>query len=210
MLINVYFLKLPQQSTHSWGWTAICVCRGRYVFSQPQLFIKQILTYMDYNNLSVPVYRNCKQKAIYNEMRMEEIFHKVKNDIELRVCTEAYRNALMLKLPESQLKKMKTETFPMLLPAVFCEDERHREVDKRLPGRLRPHEARVHRRGEAQAEGAAVCGYVPHEHERKGPSRVLRLPHAQQRTQREDLRAGFPSGQRADCGCRELRLRPCG
>ena len=54
MLINVYFLKLPQQSTHSWGWTAICVCRGRYVFSQPQLFIKQILTYMDYNNLSVP------------------------------------------------------------------------------------------------------------------------------------------------------------
>ena len=79
---------------------------------------------MDYNNLSVPVYRNCKQKAIYNEMRMEEIFHKVKNDIELRVCTEAYRNALMLKLPESQLKKMKTETFPMLLPAVFCEDGR--------------------------------------------------------------------------------------
>ena len=124
MLINVYFLKLPQQSTHSWGWTAICVCRGRYVFSQPQLFIKQILTYMDYNNLSVPVYRNCKQKAIYNEMRMEEIFHKVKNDIELRVCTEAYRNALMLKLPESQLKKMKTETFPMLLPAVYCEDGR--------------------------------------------------------------------------------------
>ena len=30
----------------------------------------------------------------------------------------------MLNLPASKLKKMKTETFPMLLPAVYCKDGR--------------------------------------------------------------------------------------
>ena len=79
---------------------------------------------MDYNKLLIPVYSNCKQVATYQMVPLKEIYDKVKNNTELRHRTEAYRNALMLNLPASKLKKMKTETFPMLLPAVYCKDGR--------------------------------------------------------------------------------------
>ena len=72
----------------------------------------------------VSVYPSCKANIAHNNVTLQEVFDKVKNDAILRQRTEDYRKALADQLPEKQLKDMKSALFPIILPAVRCEGGR--------------------------------------------------------------------------------------
>ena len=82
---------------------------------------------MDYKKQVLSVYPSCKAKEIYNKVTIGDIYDKVKNDQELKWRTEAYRQGLEAKLDEKVLKTMKTDNFPMLVPAVLCKGGRSKE-----------------------------------------------------------------------------------
>ena len=75
----------------------------------------------------VSVYPSCKANIAHNDVTLQEVFDKVKNDSILRQRTEDYRKALEARLPEKQLKELKSSTFPIILPAVRCEGGRKSE-----------------------------------------------------------------------------------
>ena len=75
----------------------------------------------------VSVYPSCKANIAHNNVTLQEVFDKVKNDSILRQRTEDYRKALEARLPEKQLKEMKSSLFPIILPAVRCEGGRKSE-----------------------------------------------------------------------------------
>ena len=75
----------------------------------------------------VSVYPSCKANIAHNNVTLQEVFDKVKNDSILRQRTEDYRKALADRLPEKKLKDMKASLFPIILPAVRCEGGRKSE-----------------------------------------------------------------------------------
>ena len=75
----------------------------------------------------VSVYPSCKANIAHDKVTLQQVFDKVKNDSILRQRTEDYRKALEARLPEKQLKEMKSSLFPIILPAVRCEGGRKSE-----------------------------------------------------------------------------------
>lgn len=68
----------------------------------------------------VSVYPSCKATIAHNDVTLNEVYEKVKNDEVLRQRTINYRKALEARLPEKQLKEMKAASMPIILPAVRC------------------------------------------------------------------------------------------
>ena len=79
------------------------------------------------NKILLPVYPNCLSTLIHNDVTLSEIYDKIKNDEMLRQRTVNYRKALEAHLPAKQLKKLKAEQFPMLIPAARFKDGRDME-----------------------------------------------------------------------------------
>ena len=77
----------------------------------------------NYMQTVVPVYASCKAKIIFKKSTLQQVFDIVKNDEVLRMRTESYRKAIAAKLPSRQLKDMKASDFPVILPAVICDDK---------------------------------------------------------------------------------------
>ena len=82
---------------------------------------------MDYKEQLLSVYPNCKANVGHSRVTIVEIYDTVRNDAELKRRTEAYRQAMEAKEAGKVLKAMKTENFPMLVPAVLCKGGRNKE-----------------------------------------------------------------------------------
>ena len=65
----------------------------------------------------ISVYPSCLSTLVHNDVTLSEVYDKIKNDDVLRQRTVNYRKAIEAKLPAKQLKKLKAEQFPMLMPA---------------------------------------------------------------------------------------------
>ena len=79
------------------------------------------------NKILLPVYPNCRSTLIHNDVTLSEIYDMIRNDEMLRQRTVNYRKALEANLPAKQLKKLKAEQFPMLMPAARFKDGRDME-----------------------------------------------------------------------------------
>ena len=73
------------------------------------------------------MYPNCLSTLIHNDVTLSEIYDKIRNDEMLRQRTVNYRKTLEANLPAKQLKKLKAEQFPMLMPAARFKDGRDME-----------------------------------------------------------------------------------
>ena len=73
------------------------------------------------------VYPSCISTLAHNDVTLSEIYDKIKNDETLRQRTENYRKAIEADLPAKQLKKLKAEQFPMLMPAARFKNGREME-----------------------------------------------------------------------------------
>ena len=79
------------------------------------------------NKTLLPVYPNCLSTLIHNDVTLSEIYDMIRNDETLRQRTVNYRKAIEAKLPAKQLKKLKAEQFPMLMPAARFKEGRDME-----------------------------------------------------------------------------------
>ena len=75
----------------------------------------------------ISVYPSCLSTLVHNDVTLSEVYDKIKNDDVLRQRTVNYRKAIEAKLPAKQLKKLKAEQFPMLMPAARFEEGRDME-----------------------------------------------------------------------------------
>ena len=75
----------------------------------------------------ISVYPSCLSTLVHNDVTLSEVYDKIKNDDVLRQRTVNYRKAIEAKLPAKQLKKLKAEQFPMLMPAARFKDGRDME-----------------------------------------------------------------------------------
>ena len=75
----------------------------------------------------ISVYPSCLSTLVHNDVTLSEVYDKIKNDDVLRQRTVNYRKALEAKLPAKQLKKLKAEQFPMLMPAARFKEGRDME-----------------------------------------------------------------------------------
>ena len=69
------------------------------------------------NKTLISVYPSCLSTLAHNDVTLHEVYDKIKNDEVLRHRTVNYRKAIEANLPAKQLKKLKAEMFPMLMPA---------------------------------------------------------------------------------------------
>ena len=72
-------------------------------------------------------YPSCLSTLVHNDVTLSEVYDKIKNDDVLRQRTVNYRKAIEAKLPAKQLKKLKAEQFPMLMPAARFKEGRDME-----------------------------------------------------------------------------------
>ena len=79
------------------------------------------------NKTLLPVYPSCLSTLVHSDVTLSEIYDKIRNDEMLRQRTVNYRKALEANLPAKQLKKLKAEQFPMLIPAARFEGGRDME-----------------------------------------------------------------------------------
>ena len=79
------------------------------------------------NTTKISVYPNCLSTLVHNDVTLRETYDKIKSDDVLRQRTVNYRKAIEAKLPAKQLKKLKAEQFPMLMPAARFKDGRDME-----------------------------------------------------------------------------------
>ena len=75
----------------------------------------------------ISVYPSCLSTLVHNDVTLSEVYDKIKNDDVLRQRTLNYRKAIEAKLPAKQLKKLKAEQFPMLMPAARFKEGRDME-----------------------------------------------------------------------------------
>ncbi len=75
----------------------------------------------------ISVYPSCLSTLVHNDVTLSEVYDKIKNDDVLRQRTVNYRKAIEAKLPAKQLKKLKAEQFPMLMPAARFKEGRDME-----------------------------------------------------------------------------------
>ena len=75
----------------------------------------------------ISVYPSCLSTLVHNDVTISEVYDKIKNDDVLRQRTVNYRKAIEAKLPAKQLKKLKAEQFPMLMPAARFKEGRDME-----------------------------------------------------------------------------------
>ena len=75
----------------------------------------------------ISVYPSCLSTLVHNDVTLGEVYDKIKNDDVLRQRTVNYRKAIEAKLPAKQLKKLKAEQFPMLMPAARFKEGRDME-----------------------------------------------------------------------------------
>ena len=75
----------------------------------------------------ISVYPSCLSTLVHNDVTLSEVYDKIKNDDVLRQRTVNYRKAIEAKLPAKQLKKLKVEQFPMLMPAARFKEGRDME-----------------------------------------------------------------------------------
>ena len=73
------------------------------------------------------MYPNCLSTLVHNDVTLSEIYDMIRNDEMLRQRTVNYRKALEANLLAKQLKKLKAEQFPMLIPAARFKDGRDME-----------------------------------------------------------------------------------
>ena len=73
------------------------------------------------------VYPSCISTLAHNEVTLPVVYDTIKNNEVLRQRTENYRKAIEADLPAKQLKKLKAEQFPMLMPAARCKNGREME-----------------------------------------------------------------------------------
>ena len=73
------------------------------------------------NKTLLPVYPSCLSTLVHSDVTLSEIYDKIRNDEMLRQRTVNYRKALEANLQAKQLKKLKAEQFPMLIPAARVE-----------------------------------------------------------------------------------------
>ena len=73
------------------------------------------------------MYPSCLSTLVHNDVTLSEVYDKIKNDDVLRQRTVNYRKAIEAKLPAKQLKKLKAEQFPMLMPAARFKEGRDME-----------------------------------------------------------------------------------
>ena len=78
----------------------------------------------NYMQTIVAVYPSCNSNISYNKVTLQQVFDKVKNDEVLKMRTEAYRKAIAANTPKEELKTLKANTMPIILPAVICKDGR--------------------------------------------------------------------------------------
>ena len=69
------------------------------------------------NKILISVYPSCHSTLAHNDVTLAEVYDKIRNNEELRQRTLNYRKAIEANLPAKQLKKLKAEQFPMLMPA---------------------------------------------------------------------------------------------
>ena len=79
------------------------------------------------NKTLISVYPSCLSTLAHNDVTLREVYDKVKNDEVLRQRTLNYRKAIEAHLPAKQLKKLKAEQFPMMMPAARFKDGRDME-----------------------------------------------------------------------------------
>ena len=79
------------------------------------------------NKTLLSVYPNCLSTLVHNDVTLHEVYDKIKNDEMLRQRTVNYRKAVEANLPAKQLKKLKAEQFPMLIPAARFKEGRDME-----------------------------------------------------------------------------------
>ena len=77
--------------------------------------------------IKISVYPSCLSTLVHNDVTLSEVYDKIKNDDVLRQRTVNYRKAIEAKLPAKQLKKLKAEQFPMLMPAARFKEGRDME-----------------------------------------------------------------------------------
>ena len=75
----------------------------------------------------ISVYPSCLSTLVHNDVTLSEVYDKIKNDDVLRQRTVNYRKAIEAKLPAKQIKKLKAEQFPMLMPAARFKEGRDME-----------------------------------------------------------------------------------
>ena len=75
----------------------------------------------------ISVYPSCLSTLVHNDVTLSEVYDKIKYDDVLRQRTVNYRKAIEAKLPAKQLKKLKAEQFPMLMPAARFKEGRDME-----------------------------------------------------------------------------------
>ena len=75
----------------------------------------------------ISVYPSCLSTLVHNDVTLSEVYDKIKNDDVLRQRTVNYRKAIEAKLRAKQLKKLKAEQFPMLMPAARFKEGRDME-----------------------------------------------------------------------------------
>ena len=75
----------------------------------------------------ISVYPSCLSTLVHNDVTLSEVYDKIKNDDVLRQRTVNYRKAIEANLPAKQLKKLKAEQFPMLMPAARFKEGRDME-----------------------------------------------------------------------------------
>ena len=70
------------------------------------------------------VYPNCSTQSVHSLLTMEQVARLIREDDSLKRETESYRRLMAGGIPSKQLKALKTERFPMLMPAATFDMER--------------------------------------------------------------------------------------
>ena len=78
-------------------------------------------------NIKISVYPNCLSTLAHNDVTLKDVYDIIRNDEVLRQRTVNYRKAIDADLPAKQLKKLKAEQFPMLMPAARFKNGREME-----------------------------------------------------------------------------------
>ena len=79
------------------------------------------------NKTLISVYPSCLSTLVHKDITLKEVYDIIRNDEVLRQRTVNYRKAIDADLPAKQLKKLKAEQFPMLMPAARFKDGRDME-----------------------------------------------------------------------------------
>lgn len=82
------------------------------------------------NDILLMVYPSCTAQSMHSMMTLEQIYKLVRDNEVLRKQTEDYRRLMAAGVPAKQLKVLKTERFPMLVPAATFGDARTMECLK--------------------------------------------------------------------------------